>query len=86
MRNKVFNNLESYEVGVFSGIVSGIIVAVTILFFSKLSEKYNIIFGLLGSILVLYLLYHWLVTDNIKQQKKKWDKLGKSIGIEVRSV
>lgn len=83
LRKEAFSRYNNYEIGVVSGITSGLILTISTFAFTHLIGETFIrfIISLIVSITVLVLLYKIFVTDTLKQQKEHWDKLAKKYNI-----
>lgn len=88
LRKEAFANYNNYEIGVVSGIMSGLILTgSTFVFTHMVGENFmSFIIAFIASLCVLVLFYYLFVVNHIRKQKQRWDELGRAQGIAVRAV
>ncbi len=76
IKSQTFKEYEGYQIGVYSGIVSGSIVTIALLVFGSLKTTTNIFISSAVSILFIALSYYLAVLRPIKLKKDYWNKFG----------
>lgn len=77
-KSDAFKRYENYKDSVRVGIISGLIVAITILVFNILKENVNIVLALLGGLIICLFLYYLFGIRSIERQKEGWLKFERS--------